>query len=112
MNQKAGLQLIVESYASERKPAGRATEGWPEGCSIGDDANQRLPQAGPEGFAIRLPARGALQLGEEKREPNQREDRRDHRLCRDSGIHRHAGNELFLGYDRALGLRKADLLKS
>jgi lipopolysaccharide transport system ATP-binding protein len=26
--------------------------------------------------------------------------------------YRHAGNELFLGYDRALGLRKADLLKS
>jgi hypothetical protein len=33
VNQKAGLQLVVESYASERKPEGRATEGWTEGCS-------------------------------------------------------------------------------
>jgi hypothetical protein len=83
------------------KAEGRATEGWTEGRGIGDDASQRVPQAGLEGFATR-----------EKREPNRQEDRRDHRLCRDSGIHRHAGNELFLGYDRALGLRKADLLKS
>jgi ATPase subunit of ABC transporter with duplicated ATPase domains len=40
--------------AENRRPGkaeGRATEGWPEGCSIGDDANQRLPQAGPQGFA-------------------------------------------------------------
>ena len=42
--------------AENRRPGkaeGRATEGWPEGCSIGDDANQRLPQAGPQGFAGR-----------------------------------------------------------
>jgi len=32
---------------------GRATEGWPNGRSIGGDASQRLPQAGPQGFARR-----------------------------------------------------------
>jgi energy-coupling factor transporter ATP-binding protein EcfA2 len=90
-----------EKNRRPEKAEGRATEGWTEGQGIGDDASQRVPQAGLEGFATR-----------EKREPNRQEDRRDHRLCRDSGIHRHAGNELFLGYDRALGLRKADLLKS
>ena len=39
-NRNAGLQL-VESYGSERKAEGRATAGWPEGRSIGDDASQR-----------------------------------------------------------------------
>ena len=32
---------------------GRATEGWPNGRSIGGDASQRVPQAGPQGFANR-----------------------------------------------------------
>ena len=32
---------------------GRATEGWPNGRSIGGDASQRVPQAGPQGFAGR-----------------------------------------------------------
>jgi len=68
----------VESYGSER---------WRGG---------RVPQAGGlQGFA-----------GRENREPNRRKDRRDHRLCRDSGIHRHAGAELLFGNDRALGLKK------
>jgi hypothetical protein len=35
------------------KPVGRATEGWPNGRSIGGDASQRVPQAGPQGFANR-----------------------------------------------------------
>ena len=35
------------------KPVGRATEGWPNGRSIGGDASQRVPQAGPQGFAGR-----------------------------------------------------------
>jgi hypothetical protein len=36
----------------------------------------RVPQAGPQGFA-----------GRENREPNRRQDLRNHRLCRDSGIY-------------------------
>ena len=55
----------------------------------------RVPQAGPQGFA-----------GRENLEPNRRQDRRDYRLCLDSGIHRHAVAELFRGNDRALGLKK------
>jgi lipopolysaccharide transport system ATP-binding protein len=46
-------------------------------------SGDRLPQAGPQGFAFQA-----------KREPNRREDRRDHRLCRDRGIHRLTGAEL------------------
>ena len=41
----------------------------PKGAASGD-ASHRLPHAGPQGFAFRA-----------KREPNRREDRRDHRLC-------------------------------
>jgi hypothetical protein len=35
------------------KAEGRATEGCPKGRSIGDNASQRVPQAGPQGFANR-----------------------------------------------------------
>ena len=53
--------------------------------------------------AVGRPA-GLRGLG--NRKPNRRQDRRDHRLCRDSGIHRHAGAELFIGHAGPLGVRR------
>ena len=59
-----------------------------------------MRKAEPEFLAARRTAAAGRTVGLRRlgnREPNRRQDRRDHRLCRDSGIHRYARAELFLG---------------
>jgi hypothetical protein len=99
---------------------GREPEGW-EACRtsnrrlaqrvqrLREGANQNIYINGSVlGLSKKEPERWAAQRkgaagrpgglrGLGNREPNRRQDRRDHRLCRDSGIHRYAGAELFLG---------------
>ena len=110
---KKSLWYGVCDIASELNPFGRNAAYANSNKNLttiehGGRCEKEQPKVGPKGAAPEgrrkskylhqwLQAR-TLEKG------NRPEDRRDHRLCRDSGIHRHAGAELFLRYDRALVL--------